>query len=67
MCDTRLIIPDPADGLTSLAQALMIIPASTWLLIGYPVLFGVLWVLQKFYLRTSRQLRFLDLDAKSPI
>ncbi|KAK8047506.1 P-loop containing nucleoside triphosphate hydrolase protein [Apiospora saccharicola] len=55
------------NGLTSLAQALMIIPASTWLLIGYPVLFGVLWVLQKFYLRTSRQLRFLDLDAKSPI
>ncbi|KAK6833488.1 ABC transporter [Apiospora arundinis] len=61
------MIPDPADGLTSLAQALMIIPASTWLLIGYPILFGVLWVLQKFYLRTSRQLRFLDLDAKSPI
>ncbi|KAK8031981.1 hypothetical protein PG990_001715 [Apiospora arundinis] len=55
------------NGLTSLAQALMIIPASTWLLIGYPILFGVLWVLQKFYLRTSRQLRFLDLDAKSPI
>ncbi|KAK8101492.1 hypothetical protein PG999_011866 [Apiospora kogelbergensis] len=55
------------NGLTSLAQALMIIPASYWLLIGYPILFGVLWVLQKFYLRTSRQLRFLDLDAKSPI
>ncbi|KAH8204385.1 hypothetical protein TruAng_001436 [Truncatella angustata] len=55
------------NGLTCLAQAFMIIPASAWLLIGYPVLFGVLWLLQRFYLRTSRQLRFLDLDAKSPI
>ncbi|KAK9415303.1 hypothetical protein SUNI508_02151 [Seiridium unicorne] len=55
------------NGLTCVAQAFMIIPASAWLLIGYPILFGGLWLLQRFYLRTSRQLRFLDLDAKSPI
>lgn len=55
------------NGLTCIAQALMIIPASVWLLIGYPILFGGLWLLQRFYLRTSRQLRFLDLEAKSPI
>ncbi|KAI1841042.1 hypothetical protein JX266_012761 [Neoarthrinium moseri] len=55
------------NGLTCVAQALMIIPASPWLLIGYPLLFGGLWLLQRVYLRTSRQLRFLDLDAKSPI
>ncbi|KAI0121748.1 hypothetical protein BJ170DRAFT_644151 [Xylariales sp. AK1849] len=55
------------NGLTCIAQAFMIIPASPWLLTGYPILFGGLWLLQRFYLRTSRQLRFLDLDAKSPI
>ncbi|RXG41608.1 hypothetical protein VDGE_02221 [Verticillium dahliae] len=27
----------------------------------------VLWVIQRFYLRTSRQLRLLDLEAKSPL
>ncbi|KAN0096080.1 putative ATP-binding cassette transporter [Hyaloscypha variabilis] len=31
-----------------------------------PVLL-VVWVLQKFYLRTSRQIRLLDLEAKSPL
>lgn len=29
--------------------------------------FLFLWILQKFYLRTSRQMRFLDLEAKSPL
>ncbi|KAJ5248923.1 hypothetical protein N7468_000374 [Penicillium chermesinum] len=32
-----------------------------------PVLFLFMWVLQKFYLRTSRQMRLLDLEAKSPL
>jgi ATP-binding cassette, subfamily C (CFTR/MRP), member 1 len=31
-----------------------------------PVLL-LMWVLQKFYLRTSRQMRLLDLEAKSPL
>jgi ATP-binding cassette subfamily C (CFTR/MRP) protein 1 len=29
--------------------------------------FFFLWMLQKFYLRTSRQMRLLDLEAKSPL
>ena len=41
--------------------------SSPYLLISYPFLAAVLWLLQKFYLRTSRQLRFLDLEAKSPL
>jgi len=41
--------------------------ASGWLALAIPVLFAVLFVLQKFYLRTSRQLRLLDLEAKSPL
>lgn len=32
-----------------------------------PVLFLLLYLLQNFYLRTSRQIRFLDLECKSPL
>lgn len=32
-----------------------------------PVVFLFMWMLQKFYLRTSRQMRFLDLESKSPL
>ncbi|OJJ45768.1 hypothetical protein ASPZODRAFT_17209 [Penicilliopsis zonata CBS 506.65] len=45
---------------------ILIASASKWAAMMYPVLFCVLYMLQKFYLRTSRQMRFLDLEAKSP-
>ncbi|KAJ6439743.1 protein related to tpa inducible protein [Purpureocillium lavendulum] len=48
-------------------MACVIAAASPYLAIGYPALFGILYVIQKFYLRTSRQLRLLDLEAKSPL
>ncbi|TIA11583.1 putative multidrug resistance protein [Aureobasidium pullulans] len=32
-----------------------------------PVITALLYAIQKFYLRTSRQLRFLDLEMKSPL
>lgn len=32
-----------------------------------PVMLGVLYVLQKYYLRTSRQLRLLDIEEKAPL
>jgi ATP-binding cassette, subfamily C (CFTR/MRP), member 1 len=32
-----------------------------------PVVIAVLYFLQKYYLRTSRQIRLLDLEAKSPL
>ncbi|KAJ3497544.1 hypothetical protein NLG97_g1819 [Lecanicillium saksenae] len=41
--------------------------SSPWLTLSYPGLIGILWVVQHFYLRTSRQLRLLDLEAKSPL
>lgn len=56
-----------ANGFVCIAQAIMILPASYWLALTYPFLFGALYAVQKYYLRTSRQLRFLDLEAKSPI
>lgn len=41
--------------------------ASPYVLISYPFLIVVVFYLQKFYLRTSRQLRLLDLETKSPL
>ncbi|KAK1724964.1 P-loop containing nucleoside triphosphate hydrolase protein [Colletotrichum acutatum] len=56
-----------ANGLICIAQALMIIPASYQVIAVFPFLGGILWVIQRFYLRTSRQLRFLELEAKAPM
>jgi ATP-binding cassette subfamily C (CFTR/MRP) protein 1 len=41
--------------------------ASTYAAIAFPIILTALYFIQKFYLRTSRQLRFLDLEAKSPL
>ncbi|OAA53807.1 ABC transporter, transmembrane domain, type 1 [Niveomyces insectorum RCEF 264] len=50
-----------------LCSAAVIATASPYLAITYPFLAAVLYGVQKFYLRTSRQLRLLDLEAKSPL
>ncbi|KAK8091117.1 multidrug resistance protein [Apiospora phragmitis] len=50
-----------------LAQLIFITLGSSYMAICIPVLISVLYLVQKFYLRTSRQLRFLDLEAKSPL
>ncbi|KAL2075027.1 hypothetical protein VTL71DRAFT_8807 [Oculimacula yallundae] len=55
------------DLCNAIGMAAVIATASPWLALSYPILFVILWGIQKFYLRTSRQLRFLDLEAKSPL
>ncbi len=50
-----------------LAQIILIGVASTYAAISFPLWFVALYFIQKFYLRTSRQLRFLDLEAKAPL
>ncbi|KUI53479.1 Canalicular multispecific organic anion transporter 1 [Cytospora mali] len=50
-----------------IGMAAVIATSSPYLAISYPFLVLVLWMIQKFYLRTSRQLRLLDLEAKSPL
>ena len=50
-----------------LAQIILIGVASTYAAISFPIWFVALYFIQKFYLRTSRQLRFLDLEAKAPL
>lgn len=41
--------------------------SSVYLLIAYPFLAAASYFLQRYYLFTSRQLRILDLEAKSPL
>jgi ATP-binding cassette, subfamily C (CFTR/MRP), member 1 len=55
------------DSSNVLGQACVIAASSPWLAITFPFLFGLMYGIQKFYLRTSRQLRLLDLEAKSPL
>ncbi len=50
-----------------IAQMVLIGVASVYAAIAFPILIAVLYVIQNFYLRTSRQLRFMDLEAKAPL
>ncbi|KAG0652310.1 abc multidrug transporter B [Hyphodiscus hymeniophilus] len=52
---------------TILAQAALIAQGSSYTGIVIPFIAVALYVLQKIYLFTSRQLRFLDLEARSPV
>ncbi|KAL8856229.1 MAG: hypothetical protein Q9178_007146 [Gyalolechia marmorata] len=49
------------------AQIILIGVSSVYTAVSFPIWFIVLYFVQKYYLRTSRQLRFLDLEAKSPL
>ncbi|KAK7956876.1 uncharacterized protein PG986_006098 [Apiospora aurea] len=53
--------------LVCIAQAVLIASATWYLAISFPVLIGVIYCLQKVFLRTSRQLRLMDLEEKAPI
>lgn len=50
-----------------IGMAAVVATSSPFLAISYPLLVLLLWTIQKFYLRTSRQLRLMDLEAKSPL
>ncbi|KAJ5628313.1 hypothetical protein N7490_010541 [Penicillium lividum] len=47
--------------------AAVIATSSPYIIITYPFVVLILFGVQRFYLRTSRQLRLLDLEAKSPL
>ncbi|KAL8819211.1 MAG: hypothetical protein Q9223_002310 [Gallowayella weberi] len=49
------------------AQIILIGVSSVYAAVSFPLWFIALYFIQKYYLRTSRQLRFLDLEAKSPL
>ncbi|RPA78129.1 putative ABC multidrug transporter [Ascobolus immersus RN42] len=50
-----------------IAQMALIAVASVYAAIAFPAVIATLFGIQKYYLRTSRQLRFMDLEAKSPL
>ncbi|KAF7548170.1 hypothetical protein G7Z17_g7235 [Cylindrodendrum hubeiense] len=51
----------------SLSMAGVLASSSPYMAASYPVVIMLLYAVAKFYLRTSRQLRLLDLEAKSPL
>ncbi|KAF5023770.1 hypothetical protein F66182_4163 [Fusarium sp. NRRL 66182] len=50
-----------------IAEMILIAVGSYYTAIAFPFLLATLWAVQHTYLRTSRQLRFMDLEAKSPL
>ncbi|KAF0316332.1 ABC multidrug transporter [Colletotrichum asianum] len=52
---------------TAVGQAAVIAVSSAWLAISYPFFMLLLWVVQRIYLPTSKRLRILDLEAKTPL
>jgi ATP-binding cassette, subfamily C (CFTR/MRP), member 1 len=55
------------DSSACIGMAAVIATSSPYLAVTYPFLAAMLYLVQKFYLRTSRQMRLLDLEAKSPL
>jgi len=53
--------------LNCIAATIIIATTAKWISIIIPPGCVIVWFIQKFYLRTSRQLRFLDLESKSPL
>ena len=52
---------------TGVMQAVLICISAAYFVTTLPVVLLVMYFLQKYYLRTSRQIRLLDLEAKSPL
>lgn len=50
-----------------IGQMVLIAVAAPFAAISFPFIAFVVYFIQRFYLHTSRQLRFLDLEAKSPL
>lgn len=50
-----------------LYKMIMIGIASAYLTPIFPFMLIAFWLIQRFYLRTSRQIRFLDLETKAPL
>ncbi|OHW98365.1 ABC transporter [Colletotrichum incanum] len=50
-----------------LGAAAVIATSSPFVMISYPFILAIMYGIQRFYLRTSRQLRLLDLEAKAPL
>lgn len=54
-------------GLSCIAEGVLVFVGSSYVAACIPVCILVVYFVQNFYLRTSRQLRFLDIEAKAPL
>jgi ATP-binding cassette subfamily C (CFTR/MRP) protein 1 len=52
---------------TAIIQAIFICISASYFAVVLPFVLAIMWMLQKFYLRTSRQIRLMDLEAKAPL
>ncbi|KAH7371789.1 ABC transporter-like protein [Cadophora sp. MPI-SDFR-AT-0126] len=52
---------------TATIQAILISISTSYFAAALPFIMIVVYFIQKFYLRTSRQLRLMDLEAKAPL
>jgi ATP-binding cassette, subfamily C (CFTR/MRP), member 1 len=51
----------------AIMQAILICLSAAYFAAIMPAVLGLMYLIQKFYLRTSRQVRLMDLEAKSPL
>jgi ATP-binding cassette, subfamily C (CFTR/MRP), member 1 len=54
-------------ALKALGQTGLVASGATYVAAGLPFGFVALYLVQKYYLRTSRQMRLLDLEMKTPL
>ena len=66
--DLLLCLMNTVVGVAMVAtEAVLIVLGAKWAALALPLIFGILYPLQRVYLRTSRQLRHLDLETKAPL
>ncbi|KUI53705.1 ABC transporter C family member 3 [Cytospora mali] len=53
--------------LSCIIQAIFLCISAPRIAAGIPLFLGTFYIIQKFYLQTSRQLRVLDIEAKAPL
>ncbi|KAI3326783.1 putative ABC transporter [Xylariaceae sp. AK1471] len=54
-------------GALVIGSGILIAAGSSYLGVTIPFVLGILYAIQKFYLRTSRQMRIMDLEAQAPL
>ncbi|KAK0120688.1 hypothetical protein ONS96_010891 [Cadophora gregata f. sp. sojae] len=51
----------------AIGQSIVIALSSGWLAVSYPIFVALLWGVQRIYLPSSKRLRILDLESKTPL
>jgi ABC-type multidrug transport system fused ATPase/permease subunit len=65
--DLKTLITRAPDLIATLGEASLVATGSPFMAFTIPLFILAVYLLQKVYLRTSRQLRFLDIEARTPV